>query len=80
MKAFLKSALYEQRCLSCTVELKVALIKLLRLTDFAQTNQASEVCEPFISARTKMPFSHTSERQIWLMIIHDLHLRGASIP
>lgn len=61
MKAFLKSALYEQRCLSCGVELKVVLIKLLQLTDFAWPNQASEICEPFISARTEMLSSHTSE-------------------
>jgi len=64
MKAFLKSALHEQRCLSCSAELKVVLIKLLPLTDFARTNEASEVCEPFISAKTKMPSSHASERQI----------------
>lgn len=77
MKAFLKSALCEQRCLSCSVELKVVLIKLLQLTDFAQTNQASEVCEPFISARIEM---FSSERQSRLMIIHDLRLHSASIP
>lgn len=35
IKAFLKSVLYEQRRLSCSVELKVALIKWLQLTEFA---------------------------------------------
>lgn len=76
----LKVALYEQRCLSWSVVLKVVLIKLLQLTDFAQTNQASEASEPLMSASTEMPFSHTPEQQIWLMIVHSLHLQGAPIP
>lgn len=40
MKAFLESALYQQRCLNCNVELKAVLIKLLQVTDFAQTKQS----------------------------------------
>lgn len=43
MKAFLKSALFQRRCLNCSVELKAVLIKLEQLTGFAQTNQASKI-------------------------------------
>lgn len=34
IKAFLESALFQQRCLNCSVELKVVLIKLGQLTGF----------------------------------------------
>lgn len=43
MKAFLKSALFQRRCLNCSVEVKAMLIKLEQLTGFVQRNQASKM-------------------------------------
>lgn len=45
IKAFLESALFQQRCLNCSVELKVVLIKLGQLTGFPQANQDRNIYE-----------------------------------
>lgn len=59
IKAFLKSALYEQRRLSCSIELKVVLIKWRQLIEFAWTSQAIKIWGSHPSLQgLKCPSSH----------------------